>query len=96
MSSEDELAFFSTLDDEGLAAMAAGGGFLAAELAFWWDSRDGLFLAVGAGYVPAHAGSDAQRLVFLLASRDDEIVVAARAAGDDPARAAGIGGHAHI
>lgn len=96
MGSEDELAFFSTLDDEGLAAMTTGGGFLAAELAFWWDSRDGLLLAVGTGYVPAHAGSDAERLVFLLASRDDEIVVAARAARDDSARAAGIGRDADI
>ena len=96
MGSEDELSFFSTFDDEGLATVTAGGGFLAPEQAFGWDSGDGLFLAVGAGHIPAHAGPDAQRLVIVLASRDDQIVVAAFAAGDDSPRAAGIGRHADI
>lgn len=96
MSPQDELPLFAALDDERFAAVTAGRRFLAPEPTLGRDTSDGRFLAIGAGHVPAHAGSDPQRLVVLLASGDDQVVVAAWTECDDPSCTAALGRHADV
>ena len=70
VGSQDELPFFSTLDDQRLATVLARGGLLASQQALGRHPSNAGLLTIRASNVPAHAGPDPHRLVAILAGRE--------------------------
>lgn len=89
MGAQHQLAFLATLDDQRFAAMLTRRGLFAMQQTFRRHAGDGLLLTVRAIDVPSHAGANTQRFIVLLSARDDEIVVAVAAEGDDSPRPPG-------
>ena len=93
---QHELPFLSTFDDERLAAALAGGGLFATQHALRRHASNGGLVAVRTLDIPAHTGSNPQRLIGVLAARNDQVVAALSTLSDDAPRASAIGRHANF